>query len=193
MSHRVGMLAEAARAATWELTRMAGRDALRIRAADGPTQISFLSLEERAELEGLLRSGPPTLAHPGLPACTWSEPRQAFVGVAEDGTELTLSDTTRSPDPALLSQLSADHARIRGRLPAILRIAATELQAVARTWNEGRALSGDEITARLRCTSVNLAPGSARVWLSDGGLFAGHAIEVFLDEEGGVKAARIAG
>lgn len=191
MGERIHSLAEAARAAKWELTQIAGRDALRIRAADGSVQTSFLTAAERVEIEPLLGAGPPTLSHPGLPLCTWT--RGAFLGAAEDGTRITILDVTPVPDERALSQLSLSLARVRAILPRILQQAAEHLVPVARAWGRGPAPTADDIAKRLHLHAITLSPASTTVWLQDGGLFAGHAIEVSLDHDANVRSAALAG
>jgi len=186
------MLAEVARAATWEITRLAGRDALRVRTREG-AQTSFLTPAEKDELEALLRSGPPTIVHAGLPKLIWSAARRGFVGAAEEIGELVIEEVPQRPEAAVLSGLAADFARIRARQAEIVGAAAVRLADTARRWAEGPAPTVDEIAARLRWATLILTPTGARAWLSDGGIFAGHSIEVAFDQDGAVVDAQLAG
>ena len=53
--------------------------------------------------------------------------------------------------------------------------------------------SVEALAARFSCETLVVASERACVWLHDGGVFAGHAIEVVLDAEGAVMSASLAG
>lgn len=188
---------------TWELTFVAGRRALRVRREDG-IETSFLDAAEEAELTALIASGPPALALPGLPVCTWNGWRNVFVGVEPSagkpavdpaGIEVVVDAPLREPDrdTDALARAARAYQRVRARLDAIRVEVATHLEASARTWG-----AKGEVARRFRVTAIHLSGAPqyadrAHAYLTDGGVFNGHTVEVWLDADATVTDAAIAG
>lgn len=78
-------------------------------------------------------------------------------------------------------------------------IASHLLDLYNRSWRDGDMLDTEGFMRRVSLESITIAPlelgqaGCATLYYADGGLFAGHLIEVFLDADFGYSNAQLAG
>jgi hypothetical protein len=177
----------------WSVGQVAGRCALLIAREDG-RDIRFLSPAEEAALRAALEEGPRTLALEGLPICEWFPRRHCFIG--RQGTIEVVVETPVTTAPDSLAALPAVARQVFDRMPAILTEVAERLLSTSVGWDGPD--SADALAARLAPTTVVLSGDGryqrrAHLWLDDGGVFGGHAIEVWLDERAGVADASLAG
>jgi hypothetical protein len=170
----------------WELTTIAGRSAVRIRRVDG-VRTSFLSDEEKRELEAALDAGTPVLELEGLPRCEWKAREHAFRG-ERDGHDVVIHAPSTATASDVVSLVDV-YARVCARLPVILEEVAAKMGETAKRWG------AHHLAKRMRLASIGLVAGrdEAHLFLSDGGAFAGHSIEVWLDAEARVSDAALIG
>lgn len=199
VDRRVAKLLEKVREAEaegrrWEELELGGRRAIRVYVSEGAETV-FLRPEEEAEFRRHLGAGPPSLEVEGLPVCRWDARQSAFVGQGE-GHRLVV-DVPLDPafrDPQALASAAEVYALVLARLDRIRSEVAARLQRTAREW--GTMISSEALAARLTVDTVSLhahREGSAHLWLDDGEVFAGHAIEVWLSPTGEVRDAQLAG
>ena len=112
---------------------------------------------------------------------------------------------TRSPSTLIQPALHRVRPfRRRGRFtvwlpprePEYRRAAASRLlDLYNRSWRDGEALDLDNFMRRLSVSSISIAPLElgATLYYADGGLFAGHFIEVFLDTDFSFSNVQLAG
>ncbi len=192
MTQRIELLVERTKTSKWELARIGDRDVLRLHIEDG-TQISFLTPEERVEFETLRASGVPRLTHPGLPNCIWNASRKAYVGKTEDEVRLSIVDVGSTYESEIFDQIQAIYERICARKTTITGEAADRIYSTYIKWVEGPPLSVGELATRFKWEAISLSTTSCTLWLNDGGVFAGHKIEVFVGDDGEVKDCSLAG
>jgi len=78
-------------------------------------------------------------------------------------------------------------------------IASKLLPLYNRSWRDGDPLDAPAFVQRISLQSISIAPfelgkqGCATLYYNDGGLFAGHLIEVFLDANFAFSNAQLAG
>jgi len=90
--------------------------------------------------------------------------------------------------------------RIRVREPEYRsKIAQTLLSLYNDTWRDGAALDVDGFTRRISLSDIQICPAAfgtescVTLGYADGGLFAGHYIEVFIDADFDYVKSQIAG
>jgi hypothetical protein len=196
---RIARLVELARASrSFERTTVDGRDALSIVGDDG-RQISFLRADEVIAFRAALVAPPEVWTIEGLPACQWDARRGEATG-RDDGAriELTIVGTRDQLTPAVASQLTAAYADIVRRRDQLASDISTRLVSLYNdTWRDGPVLAVAAIAKRLRLTDVDFSiedgPPDPTLWFDDGGLFAGHLIEVRLDATGAIASCSVVG
>jgi len=78
-------------------------------------------------------------------------------------------------------------------------VAARLLDLYNRSWRDGDALDAEDFMRRLSLDSMVIAPlelgeaGCVTLYYAEGGLFAGHLIEVLLDEDLSFSKAQLVG
>ncbi len=92
------------------------------------------------------------------------------------------------------------YSTVARREPEYRRAVASQLLPLYnRSWRNGEALHAGGFMERLSVESVTIAPvelghmGCVTLYYDDGGLFAGHLIEVFLDADFRYSNAQLAG
>ena len=95
-----------------------------------------------------------------------------------------------------IQKARAIYSVVAPREPEYRRAAASRLlDLYNRSWRDGEALDLDNFMRRLSVSSISIAPLElgATLYYADGGLFAGHCIEVFLDTDFSFSNVQLAG
>jgi len=187
-------------AAAYELTCVAGRDALVLTLTEGKRTI-FLDPGDRSALEAALGKGVPApLSHPGLPPCTWNASAQTAAGVFEGSNiRVLLTEATQAAaSTALVEQIAATVTRAKnGSAPLGGAIAKRLTPLFNDTWrSEGPPKTEVEVAREITLETIRVSftePSLATVYFTTGALFGGHLVEAWLDARGELEDCQLAG
>ena len=100
-----------------------------------------------------------------------------------------------APDEAIKKARQIYSTVVRRELEYRRAAALRLLSLYNDSWRGGETLDIDGFVRRLSASSISIAPleSGATLYYSDGGLFAGHFIEVFLDADFAFINAQLAG
>jgi hypothetical protein len=143
-------------------------------------------------------SDAPRLTDPRLPPCDWNTQRRCYEGAAPAGPKLVVTELGPVPIQHDLDHVAAMYAVAMHALPRVPGHVARRLEARANgDWSDGRGkLTLAQMEAKLVVRAIALSgdpQSTPTLWLDDGDLFWGHAIEVSIDIEGRVTYAEIVG
>lgn len=183
-----------------EFTCIDGRDTVRIVSAESGTQVSFLTADEVVALRRAIAAPADLLHIEGMPTLTWQLADGQAVGSDETGRfGITINASPEELVPAVCSELARLYRAVTERAEQLRLDVAKRMQDLYNdTWrNTGPRLSHAQIADRLALSSLDFSIDDDNInftfYYSDGDLFAGHWIEVWLDATGNISSCGLAG
>jgi len=128
---------------------------------------------------------------------TWHDGIRGYMGEAElsPGHRVSVLFMDECWTGAALERAREWFQRLPDALPELRRATAAEkLGLYNRMWRKAGPLDEEGFAQRITLKSVRFGENArTTLYFKDGGLFAGHSIEVFLDDAGRVRDAALAG
>jgi hypothetical protein len=141
--------------------------------------------------------GRPSLHDATFGELTWHDGFGGYQGEAElaPGPRVRLLFLDGCWAGADLERARERFQQLPGALPELRRATAAQMLGLYnRVWRKLGPLDEEGFAQHLTLKSVKFgAEARTRLYFKDGGLFAGHSLEVFLDEAGRVRDAMLAG